>query len=311
MMKVKRWILVGLMVLVLMGGLIGCNKTADIQEERTLQIGLMPDIGMFPLLVAEEEGYFEDEQLDVELLVFKSAKDRDTALQSGQLNGTMSDLLAVYFLNSSEIKVKATSITESRFLLLGSQNSGITGLIELENMEIGLSVNTVIEYFVDSVLSDRGIKAKNISVPQIPVRMELLRSGQMVAASLPDPLATVLTKSGASILADSREMKIDPAVLIFTDKTINEQGDVLADLYRAYDKAVEAINKTPEKYRQLLLTKGGFPETVIDDIVIPHFRKAELPSRDELDRILRWAENKGLKKADLGYDDLVYEDLFD
>lgn len=305
----RRW-LVGVLVLCLAAlVLVGCQGEKK-AENRALTIGLMPDIGMFPLLVAENEGYFTDEELNVELIVFKSAKDRDAALQGGQLNGTMSDLLAVYFLNNSDVKVKATTVTESRFLIMGAQNAGINTIADLANVEIGISPNTVIEYFVDTVLAADGVSALKSSVPQVPVRMELLRSGQLKAASMPDPLATVLTKAGAVILADSRNMDMDPAVLIFTEQTLTGQEKAVEDMFNAYNKAVDAINADPEKYRHLLLEKGGFPEAVIADIEIPRFRKAFDPTEEEVARILNWVKEKGLQKKELTYNDLVQRGLY-
>ena len=52
-----------------------------------LTIGLMPDVDSLPFIIAQEEGYFKEEGLDIELQQFKSAMDRDAALQSGTLDG--------------------------------------------------------------------------------------------------------------------------------------------------------------------------------------------------------------------------------
>lgn len=305
----KRWMyLTGILLLTafLMAGCVG-----KMVEDRNLRIGLMPDIGMLPLLVAEEEGYFADKKLSTEFLVFKSARDRDAALQGGQLNGAMSDLLAAYFFIDSGFKIKAVAITESRFLLLGARNSEVESAADLNEVEIGISSNTVIEYFVDIVLEEEGvINKRKTSVPQVPVRMELLRSGQLKAASMPDPLATVVTKAGAVILADSRDMRLDPAVLIFTEKTVQEQKETLKTFFQAYNKAVSAINADPEKYRHLLLEKGQFPEDVISDIEIPHFRKASIPSPEEVERIMNWAQEKEPLRRELKYDDIVSKGLF-
>ena len=274
-------------------------------ENRTIRVGLMPDIGMFPMLVAEEEGYFTKNNLKVPLTVFKSAKDRDAAFQGGQLDGMMSDLLATYFFQNNGLAAKAAIITESRFLLLAGKESGIKRIQDLQNVEIGLSLNTVIEYFSDTVLAGQQITAKKSSIPQVPVRMELLRSGKLKAAAMPDPLATVLTKAGAVVLADSARLQMDPAVLVFNGKVFRDQSGTLHDFIKVYNQAVDAINKNPEKYRHLLLEKGGFPAEVIKDIVIPHFRHATEPGAKEVAKIINWAREKGLEKRKLTYNDLV------
>ncbi len=310
-MRMKRFVLCLIVLLIVSGLLMGCSNKNEETIKRSLTIGFMPDIGMFPVLVAADQGYFNDLNLDVELIVFKSAKDRDAALQGGQLDAAMSDLLAVYFLNSNGLQFKATSVTESRFLLLCGKDSDIRNIEDLNDVEIGLSTNTVIEYIVDRILDNNNVFANKLSVPKIPMRMELLRSGQLKAASLPDPLATILTKAGAVVLADSnKDLGTDPAVLIFKDSIIKEEQDTLKDFYKAYNKAVKEINENPEKYRHLLLDKGQFPESVINDIEIPNFRDAFLPSKEEVKQILNWVEEKGLKKVDLNYSDLVQTGIY-
>ncbi|AZR73060.1 hypothetical protein BBF96_06475 [Anoxybacter fermentans] len=147
----------------------------------------MPDIGISPIIVAQEEGYFTEQNLNLELILFKSAKDQDVASQIRQLNSAISDLLAVYFLNSNGLKVKAVSVIESCFLLFAVKNSRITGLEDLENVEMGLSFNTVIEYVVDTIISGKEVNVRKVSVPQILIRMKLLRIGQLPTAFLPDP----------------------------------------------------------------------------------------------------------------------------
>lgn len=64
----------------------GCSSTTDTketttQEPETLKIGLMPDIDSIPFIIAQEKGFFKDEGVNVELQQFKSAMDRDSALQ--------------------------------------------------------------------------------------------------------------------------------------------------------------------------------------------------------------------------------------
>lgn len=66
----------------------------------------MPDIDSIPFIIAQEKGYFKEEGVDVELQYFKSAMDRDSALQSGNLDGGVSDMLAAGFAKAGGFDVK-------------------------------------------------------------------------------------------------------------------------------------------------------------------------------------------------------------
>ncbi len=71
----------------------GCGgsspESSSSGKMQKLSIGLMPDTDSLPFLIAEEKGYFADEGLEVDLKQFKSAMDRDSALQSGNLDGAV------------------------------------------------------------------------------------------------------------------------------------------------------------------------------------------------------------------------------
>ena len=82
--------------------MVGCGSEPQAKEQKLskLTIGLMPDTDSIPFIIAAEYGYFAEEGLEIELIPFKSAMERDAALQSGSLDGAVSDLLAVIFARS-------------------------------------------------------------------------------------------------------------------------------------------------------------------------------------------------------------------
>ena len=83
-----------------LGGCSSNQKEVKNQEKgknQNLTIGLMPDVDSIPFIIAQEKGYFKEEGVNVKLESFKSAVDRDSALQSGKLDGAISDMLAETF----------------------------------------------------------------------------------------------------------------------------------------------------------------------------------------------------------------------
>ena len=64
----------------------------------TLSFGAMGSIDAVPLVIAQEKGYFEEEGLNVNLEIFTAAKDRDAALQAGELDGVLADEAAIQFI---------------------------------------------------------------------------------------------------------------------------------------------------------------------------------------------------------------------
>ena len=103
----KKYLIMAMAMLLALGTLAGCgNQAQDKKELQEVSIGVMPDIDSVPIIIAQEKGYFAEEGLKVDIQKFKSAMDRDAALQSGNLDGAISDMLAVAFAKSGGFDVK-------------------------------------------------------------------------------------------------------------------------------------------------------------------------------------------------------------
>lgn len=73
-----------------------------------ITIGVMPDTDSLPFIIAAEKGFFAEEGVKVNIQQFKSAMDRDAAMQSGNLDGSVSDVLAAAFARSGGFDVRIT-----------------------------------------------------------------------------------------------------------------------------------------------------------------------------------------------------------
>ncbi|MDR0760461.1 MAG: ABC transporter substrate-binding protein, partial [Treponema sp.] len=85
-----------------------------------LRVGIMPDADSLPLMVARDEGLFVREGVDVELIVFSNPQERDAAIQTGRLDGAISDLLAAAFFAAGGFDTKVTSLTDGRYGIVAS-----------------------------------------------------------------------------------------------------------------------------------------------------------------------------------------------
>ena len=113
---------------------------------------------------------------DVELVPFFSAGERNTAMQLGELDGMMSDLVAVIAYNQQGINLKVLTVTESRFMIVGTPDFS-----DDQKWSIGISDNTVIEYLADEL--GAGEELDKVSIPKVPVRVEMLGSKKIPLAS--------------------------------------------------------------------------------------------------------------------------------
>ncbi len=299
--------------------LIGCDGNTDKKStdnsgssnKKEIVIGLMPDIDSIPFLIAERNGYFLDEGLNVELQQFKSAIDRDAALQSGNIDGAVSDLLAVIFAKSGGFDVRVTSRTDGCYRLVAGKESSTRTVGEIVGNEVAVSRNTIIEYVTDMVLASGGMDGEDInkvSVPQIPVRLEMLQNGKLEAATLPEPMASVAIHNGCHLIMGSDTLGINPGVMVFTRKTVEERKDELKKIYRAYDRAVKYLNETGRsEYINFIVERSGFPNESTEALELPEYRKAGLPKEKDVADVMKWLNKKQLVKESFEYNDIVVD----
>ena len=288
----------------------GCGPEQQGKDTKLskLTIGLMPDTDSIPFIIAAERGYFAEEGGEVELVPFMSAMERDAALQSGNLDGAVSDLLAVIFARSGGFSMHAVSYTDGNYNLVAGGNAGISAAADLRGKDIAISRNTIIEYVTDEILSVNGMKEQDgskVVIPQIPVRLEMLQSGNLAAAVLPEPMASVAVASGSRYVTGSGELGINPGVIVFADSAINEKADSIRAMYRAYNKSVEYLNHAPRaEYIDLVMEKSGFPAPARDALELKPYRPAGLPAEKDVEEAVHWVKSKELA-GDYRYDDLV------
>jgi NitT/TauT family transport system substrate-binding protein len=311
--RLRSFILLVLSLLLLAGcgqTQVTAVKTAPVK----LKIGVLPLEDAMPAVVAEENGYFGQENIAVELVRFQSAVEQGSAIQSGQLDGIVNDLIVAALLKESGQNIKVTSIAlgstpeEGKFAIVAAPKSGIKTLADLKGKKIGIANNTIIEYVTDGLLADGGIDPSlvdKVSVPKIPVRMEMLFNNQVDAIVVPDPLLTFAEFKGAEIVARDTARNLSQSVVIFNKKTLDEKKGAVEAFYRAYAKAVDDLNTHPVDYKQLMIANVNIPEQIAKDYQIQRYPQPQLPAEEDVNNILKWMTQKGLLKTDLKYQDLV------
>lgn len=293
---------------------MGCSKEMNsFQAEKAITIGVMPDVESAPLIIAEKNGYFENEGVKVTLEHFKSAKDRDSALQSGKLDGVITDMLAVVFANEGGFNLQIIAKNDGNIELLAGKDSGISSVSDLKGKSIGLSSNTIMEYTTDKMLEASQLSPENvnkIAIPRLPTRLEMLQNGKIDAAILPEPLAGLAVKNGAKVLISTDQLANKAGAIAFTEKSLQENSEEIKAIFRAYNAGVDYLQKEPlSNYIDFLIEAQGFPEEIKDSLVLPQYTKATLPDEKILTDVLEWMKAKDFVMENYKYTDLVDEQI--
>lgn len=268
-----------------------------------IRVGLMADFTGLPFLVAEQEGLFAAEGVVVEFKIFRSAVERDAALQAGALDGCNADVIAAIANLRGGFDLRIVASALNRFSLVAgpsvvaaARKAGHEPTIaDLAGTSIGISKSTVIEYVVDSLMTRGGVtNYKKTDVARIPVRLELLLQGKLEAASLPLPFDELAASEGCVLVDDSTAAGLDPDLFMFYRSDLAKRTEAYRALWRAVNAARGLIAANPDKYRPLLSGRLGFSDDQAKSVVFPAFPKYAPTSSAEIARASDWMEARGL-----------------
>ena len=279
-----------------------------------LTIGLMPAIDSFPIVIAHYRDYFADEGLIVNLEPFSSPSDRDAALQAGHLDATLFDLVAVGLFHEADIiPLRAGGSTTGRFSLVA--DAGFETIADLAGETVVIAQNTAIDFILDQMIELAGFDEYHIetlAIPAIPARLEYLRAGNVAAALLPEPWATIAIAEGFYEITNTIEIGVNPFVIAFTDEAVATMPEEIRAFYRAYDRAVDYLNTNDlADYFYIMVDIIGFPEEVADDLILPSFTHNQMPEDHVLDAALSWLLARDLITEGMTTADLVNSVAFD
>lgn len=282
------------------------NETAAPSGEE-FTIGIMPAESAIPIILAKENGYFEEFGIKVKIQSFSSPNDRNIAVQAKELDATIADVMTEAAFMKNGIELMITSDIIEDFKILSSPDSGITEMSGLAGKKVSLVPNFILEYIMDQFAAQNGFTYDIVEIPSFSGRAEALISNQIDGVVYTEPQAGMLVNQGAHLLGSSKEAGIKGGTLLFTKEMIQNKPNDIAAFYKAYNKAIDYMNATESSEYGSILTAYQFPEaftTYLSGIKgdIPY---ADMISKDQFDNIIAWTLDKGQIEKTYTYEELT------
>jgi NitT/TauT family transport system substrate-binding protein len=293
------------LILILTSVLTACAPQAPSKSKPVqLKIAVLPIVDSLPLYVAEKEKLFNKHNIEVVFVPVASSAERDQLIAAGQADGMINELVSTMMFNKESVQVQIVryafrpALNSPHFYILASAKSGITTPAQLKGVEIGVSQGTLIEYVTDRLLEANGLTLddiKTVSIPKMSDRSALLASGEIKAAVMPDPLATLAIKQGAKVVLDDSDYpQYGFSVISFRKDMIDNHPGAIRSFLTSIEEATQLINANPARFGTLLSDKKVVPESLKNSYKVPTFPLADVPSKDEWKDTLDWARGKDL-----------------
>ena len=235
------------------------------KEAETLKFGVLPVVPGPTGVRRRGKGLFQGiGHRRRDRFSFNSGMEKDVAMSAGAISGYFGDLMTPMVLRANGVPVKIVSTifqttpTQRMFAVLAAPGSADKSLEELIEEGIAGSSNTIIEYILHRILKSEGLPVERftmIETKRIPIRLQMLLSNQVPAATLPEPLAAFAETKGAKVLLDDAGRGISSTVLAFREDYISERPEAVKRFHKAIDKAVEFIRENPKEARRIMNRK--------------------------------------------------------
>lgn len=294
----------------LVGGLSFMSCESDktgIKEKIT--VGVSKSFLSIPVYIAQKQGFFSNEGLDVTLKEYTSGKKATQALLAGEVGiSTVADMPVVF--NSFERQdfcVFATFTYSYPFVkIIARKDSGIKTGVDLKGKKVGANRGTSSHFFlgvflIHNRLSISDVEMINIKTVDLPAA---LKNNEVEAISVWQPY----TQKAKQLLGNdavelpSSEIYRTTFNLAVMKVLAKEHPEILQKFLRAIDKATAFIRKDREKAQEIIAGSFNLDKNVVnaawDDFVFEI--SLDQPLLVSWDNIARWAiKNRLVNKKKL------------
>ena len=160
----------------------------------TLRMALLPVLDVLPFFIAQQNGYFTDEGVNVELVPVSSALEREQLMTAGEVDGVLTDVIGPAITNAAaapSVKIVAMARRAYEdapvFRLLAGPDAGVESPQDLAGKSVGISENSVIQYLADRMFAQAGMSPDDVSYESDPGDSRPLHAVDGRPACLGDP----------------------------------------------------------------------------------------------------------------------------
>ena len=186
------------LIALLLIAIVLCMGASSLAEGKTkIVVAYHPHItGVGGLLNAIDNGYFDEEGLEVELVQFTSGATELAAMASGQINLGYLGVGAHVFAPQGQCAILALDSTDMSGEILVRAADGITSMNDLAGKNVAISAGTTSELVLSMALKLNGMQKSDVNMINMDAagKVTAFMSGQIDAISIEAPYTDQIRK---------------------------------------------------------------------------------------------------------------------
>lgn len=248
---------------------VSCNQPGTPPSSSTssgtapLVIGYSNWAGWWPWAIAESEGLFEKNGINVSLRWFDGYLESLQAFAAGQLDGncqTLNDTIA-FSLNSEHqqvaILVNDNSAGNDKIIVA----EGINNITDLKGKKVALEEGLVDDFLLSLALQENGMSRQDIQIVNLETgaAAAAFASGQVDAVGAFPPFwMTALERPGSQELLSSKDYPgAIPDLLVVSQKVIDERPETVQALVNTWFDILDFMATNPQKADEIMAKRAN------------------------------------------------------
>ncbi|MEA5562055.1 ABC transporter substrate-binding protein [Planktothrix agardhii] len=239
------------------------NNNASTPTTPPLIIGYSNWSGWWPWAIAESEGLFKANGLNVELKWFDGYLESLQAMAAGQLDGncqTLNDTIAfVGDSKNGQVAVLINDNSAGNDKIIVAEN--INKIQDLKAKKVAVEEGLVDDFLLALALEKEGMSRQDVEIVNLETgaASAAFVAGQVDAVGAFPPFwLTALQRKGSKELISSKEFPgAIPDLLVVSQKLIQDRPEQVQGLVKTWFDIREFMAKNPEKANEIMAKRAG------------------------------------------------------
>ncbi|MFH1032558.1 MAG: NrtA/SsuA/CpmA family ABC transporter substrate-binding protein [Chloroflexota bacterium] len=257
-------------ILVISSSLISCSTNKYSGPVETVTFGALPTGSATLIYIAQEQGFFADNGLNVNVTDYATGVATTDALLKGEIDIAWSAELPLVrkALAKAPISIIASLSRFNDEFLYGLKSHNIENIADLKGKKIGLPRNTIAEFYLARLLTLNGMSMQDVSLFDVPPAqsMNAITSDNFDAVVTWEPVSTQIKTQLADKVVAWSVQSSQPGYGIITCRNdwISEHPQVVSRFLKSLVQAEDYLRRNPEACRTIVQKRVNFDDALMN-----------------------------------------------
>ncbi|MFT4303518.1 MAG: ABC transporter substrate-binding protein [Candidatus Woesearchaeota archaeon] len=286
--KMKKTLYItSILIFLIIGFVVSMVFFSKSDDSTSINIGYRKHVAYMPLFVAQDKGFFEEQGLEINTIVFDSTNQMIAAVVSGNIDASITgaNLQTVFSVEEKSPNLmmifQTLDMNEETGIscVMVKSDSEITSLQELKGKKSAAPPGTFSPIWINAALNTVGLSKEDISIQGLSPGLQLsaLESDQVDVLFTLEPACSFGVNSGVGKIIYQEPIRhlgssLTGSVISLDFMVKNPES--ANKLVYATDKAIDFIRENPEEAMLIMAKHTGYSVESIEGMIMPVYSKS-------------------------------------